>query len=397
VKIEKIRADFPVLKKGIIYFDNACMTLRPKQVIEAMNEYYYEFPACPGRSLHQLGNKASEAIAIARKKIARFIGAKNEKEIVFTRNTTEAINLIAHSLKFGKKNTVLSSDREHNSNLVPWIIARERGIKHVIVKEKESHEFDLDAFSEAMNESVKLVSIVHASNLDGYILPVKEIIKTAHDFNALVLLDGAQSAPHSPLNVKKMDCDFFAFSSHKALGPSGIGALYGKKHLLEELRPFISGGSTVSNSTYESAEFLEVPEKLEGGLQDVAGIIGFGKACDYIEKIGRSRIAKHERKLNKKFQSGLLELEKAEIIGVKDTEKKTGITSFNIGKLDSHEVALLLDEAKIAMRSGMHCLHSWFNAHKLRGAVRASFYAYNTEWEVEKALLELSEIEKHLA
>ncbi len=395
--VEKIRADFPVLERGIAYLDSACMTLRPKQVIEEMCRYYYEFPACPGRSLHRMGAEASEEMEKSRKKVAGFLGAGKESEIVFTRNTTEAINLVARSLEFGERNAVVTSDREHNSNLVPWQLAGKRGVEHRIVRSTPQNEFDLDAFREEMDKSVRLVSVAHASNLDGYVLPAREIIRTAHDFGALVLLDGAQSAPHSELSVKKMDCDFFTVSAHKMLGPSGMGCLYAKESVLEEMEPFIAGGSTVANSTYESAEFLKAPEKFEAGLQDIAGIMGFGKACDYLERAGRKKIGEYGKKLNERLQRGLEEMQKVEIVGVRDAGKRTGITSFNVKGLDSHDVAVLLDEAKIAVRSGMHCLHSWFNARKIRGSVRASFYLYNTREETELLLSEVRQIEKQLA
>ncbi|MFH1234294.1 MAG: aminotransferase class V-fold PLP-dependent enzyme, partial [Candidatus Diapherotrites archaeon] len=266
MNVTGIRKDFPSLKKGVIYFDNACMTLRPRQVVKAMEDYYFNYPSCPGRSLHSFGNRASEEMENARKKISRFIGSGSEKEIVFTRNTTEAINLVAKSLDFGKRNAVVTSDREHNSNLVPWQQARGQGIELRIVPSTKEEEFDLDAFREKMDSRVRLVSIAHTSNLDGYIFPVKEIIKIAHDSGALVLLDGAQSASHSAVSVKKLGCDFFAFSAHKMLGPSGMGCLYGKSELLAGMKPFISGGSTVANTTYETTEFLEAPDKFEAGL-----------------------------------------------------------------------------------------------------------------------------------
>ncbi|MEM0360354.1 MAG: cysteine desulfurase [Candidatus Diapherotrites archaeon] len=390
---EKLRKDFPSLKKGIIYFDNACMTLRPKQVIEAICSYYNEFPSCPGRSLHSFGNKATEEMEKARKKISNFIGAKSEKEIVFTRNATEAINLVSKGMYFKKKKTVVISDREHNSNLVPWQQLQKQGIKLKIVPSKENEEFDLNAFRKEMDSSVRLVSIVHTSNIDGYTLPAKEIIKTAHDFGALVLLDGAQSAAHLPIKVKKLDCDFFAFSAHKMLGPSGMGCLYGKSELLKEIKPLVSGGNTVANTTYKKTRFLEPPEKFEAGLPDIAGTIGFGSACNYLEKIGMKKIEKHEKKLNFSLQKGLEGIEKISLTGVINAKKRTGITSFNLKGLDSHDIAILLDESKkIAVRSGMHCAHSWFNARKIPGCVRASLYLYNTKEEVQIFLDELIKI-----
>ncbi|MFH1234242.1 MAG: aminotransferase class V-fold PLP-dependent enzyme, partial [Candidatus Diapherotrites archaeon] len=212
------------------------------------------------------------------------------------------------------------------------------------------------------------------------------------------LLDGAQSAPHSPVSVKKLGCDFFAFSAHKMLGPSGMGCLYGKSELLGKMRPFISGGSTVENTTYEKAEFLDAPDKFEAGLPDVAGAIGFGAACDYIEKIGREKIEKHEKELNAVLQKGLECIDGIEVVGVKGIKKRAGITSFNLKGLDSHDVAILLDESKkIAVRSGMHCVHAWFNSRKIPGCARASLYLYNTREEVRVFTEEMRQIGKHLA
>lgn len=399
MNVEKIRADFPVLEKNrIIYFDNACMSLRPRQVINAILEYYTDFPACAGRSLHEMAGIASEKMDLARKCVAEFIGAK-KNELVFLKNTTEAINLVSNSLGLRKGDIVVSSDREHNSNLLPWQFLRKRkGITHMIIPSKKDEEFDLDAFASAISKKARLVSIAQITNLDSYTLPIREIIKISHENNSLVLIDGAQSAPHIEVNVKKLDADFFAFSAHKMCGPSGTGALYGKKELLEEMQPFIVGGSTVVNTTYKSAEMPPPPEKFEAGLQDIAGIIGFGAAAEYIKKIGLGNIEKHCRELNEKLDSLLKGIKKVSIVGVKNPEKRSCITSFNIAGLDSHDVSLLLDESrKIATRSGMHCNHAWFNSRKINGCVRASLYFYNTAEEVEIFAREVAEIAKHIA
>ncbi|MDY6774067.1 MAG: aminotransferase class V-fold PLP-dependent enzyme, partial [Candidatus Nanohaloarchaea archaeon] len=234
--VSQVRQDFPVLDQDLIYLDSACMSLRPEPVMEKVEEYYREFPACSGRSHHSLGERASEEVEKSRERVAEFIGA-DPQEIVFVRNTTEAINLVANSL--GLSGTVITSDREHNSNLVPWQGLGE--VEHRIVGSEEER-FDLEEFREEMDEEVELVSIVHTSNLDGYTLPVEQIIDTAHEYNALVLVDGAQSAPHRPVDVNSLDADFFAFSGHKMLGPSGIGALYVREELYDRLDPFIVGG-----------------------------------------------------------------------------------------------------------------------------------------------------------
>jgi cysteine desulfurase/selenocysteine lyase len=382
----KIRQDFPILQKKsdkpLIYFDNACMTLRPVQVINAIKRYYEEFPACAGRSHHMLGKLVAEEVEKSRKTMKDFLGAKNEKEIIFTKNTTEGINLVAHSLSLKAGDVVLTTDREHNSNLLPWQQLARIGVKHEIIKSRADGTFDLEAFQKRMDRSVKLVSVVHTSNLDGTTVPAEKIIKAAHDWGALVLLDAAQSVPHKEANVAKLNVDFLACSGHKMMGPSGTGILYGKYDLLEKMNPFIVGGGTVVDSTYSTATYEKPPDKFEAGLQDYAGIIGLAEAARYIDKIGRKSIEQHETELNKIVTSGLLKLDGISLIGPADSALRSGIISFNVGKIGSHEVALLLDKNyNIAVRSGAHCVHSWFNAHNLKGSVRASLYAYNTKEE----------------
>jgi cysteine desulfurase/selenocysteine lyase len=398
--LERIREDFPILKNGlegkpVIYFDNACMSLRPKQVMQAMNEYYEQYPACAGRSIHKLGKKATDKVAEARRTIAKFLGARKAEEVIFTRNATEAINLVAHSLYFKKGDIVITTDREHNSNLLPWqLLSKRVGVEHRIAYSNENMEFDLEKFANMMNERVKLVSVVHSSNLDGYALPAKEIIKIAHENGSLVMLDGAQSAPHKQVDVRKLDVDFFALSGHKMLGPSGTGALYGRYELLEKMEPFMIGGDTVQNTTYDSFVLLKPPEKFEAGLQNYAGSIGFAEAARYLEKVGKENIEKHENELNKFISERLMQMDGVSIIGPKQVEVRGGIISFNIKGLEYHEIALMLDEKNIMVRSGQHCMHSWFNAHKIPGCVRVSLYLYNTKEEAEKFLSALGEIAK---
>ncbi len=394
--IQKIRLDFPSLWKKWngkypIYFDNACMTLKPKQVIDAMNEYYNEYPVCGGRSIHKMAKKVDEKVIEAREKFQKFLGAERHEEIIFTRNTTEGLNLVANSLELKKGDIVLTTDREHNSNLIPWQIqAHKKGIKHMVVYSNEDNTFNLPQFEEIMNKNknVKLVSMVHTSNLDGYTIPAKEIIKIAHDHDALVMLDGAQSAPHKPVDVRALDVDFFALSVHKMVGPTGMGVLYGKQHLLEELAPFIVGGDTVSDTTYEGAKFLPPPEKFEAGLQNYAGIIGSGAAVDYLNNIGLSNIEEHEKRLNTIITNGIKDMHGLKIIGPQKPGMRGGIISFTVEMLkggDAHDIALVLDETEnIEVRSGAFCVHSWFNYRKCEAAVRASLYLYNTEEEARK-------------
>ncbi len=385
--IEKSREDFPALQqkingKKIVYFDSACTALRPRQVIEKMGEYFKKYPGCVGRSIHKFGSQATEKFNESRALVAKFIGA-DEKEIVFTKNTTESLNLVANSLGLKKNDIVVASDREHNSNLVPWLLLSERiGIKHAVIPSKNNSTFDLGAFEQCMNKNVKAVSVVHASNIDGYTLPVKEIAKISHDHGALVILDAAQSVPHKKIDVKRLDADFLAFSGHKMLGPS-CGVLYGKYHLLENLDAFMVGGDTVSNTTYQSFELLKPPEKFEAGLQDYAGIIGLSAAVAYLDKIGLEKIEAHEVGLNKIIAKAVLDTGVGEIVGVKDAGLRSGITSFNIRGIGNHDVAMMLDQENIMIRSGYHCCHSWFNARKIDGSARASLYLYNTKDEAK--------------
>lgn len=388
---DKLRKDFPILKSKLAYFDNACMALKPKQVIDKINEYYLEYPSCHGRSPHRLSARLNKEMDKTREIVRKFIGAKKVEEIIFTRNTTESINLIANSFNLNKGDVVIISSKEHNSNLVPWLkLVKEKGIKLEIVKSTVDNLFDIDSFIDLLakyKKKIKLVSLVHTSNLDGVTLPVIEIIKMAHIAGSKVLLDGAQTIPHKEVNVSKLDVDFYAFSGHKMMGPSGIGVLYGKKKLLEELDQFLVGGETVQDSTYSSYVKEDLPMRFEAGLQHYAGIVGLGAACQYLSKIGLKKIADHETELNKIIQEGLsddIDSGKIKLIGPENPKLRGGIFNFVIPKMDPHEVAIMLDSHGFAVRSGAHCCHSWFNNHKLEGSVRASLYAYNTEEEAKK-------------
>jgi len=399
--VKKIREDFPALQqkihgKPLIYFDSSCMSLRPKQVIDAMNEYYEKFPACAGRSIHTLSQKVDEEYRKAREVVAKFIGAKAE-EIIFTRNTTEGINLIANSLGLKSGDAVVTSDIEHNSNLLPWQMLAKKGVKHKIVFSKDM-QFDESNFRKTMDSSVKLVSFVHTSNLSGYTFPAEKIAKIAHDNSSLVMFDCAQSVPHKQIDVHKLGADFIAFSGHKMLGPSGMGVLYGKKELLEEMSPFLLGGDTVANSTYETHELLKPPEKFEAGLQNYAGAIGLAAAVKYLEKVGMKEIEKHEEELNEIITEGISSIRGLKIIGPQPAKLRGGIISFNIEGLNPHDIAMMLDStASIAIRSGAHCVHSWFNANNLpRGSARASLYLYNTEEEAKIFIDKLREISNTL-
>jgi cysteine desulfurase / selenocysteine lyase len=397
------RQDFPILQdnsrgKPIIYFDNACQSLRPKSVIDAISQYYLTNSACSGRSMHHLAAEVTHNVDKARNTIAKFLGASRKEEIVFIRNTTEGINLVSHSLRLQKGDVVLITDKEHNSNLIPWqVLAQKQGVILRLVPSQEDNTFDMEAYEKLLDKGVKLVSFGYTSNLDGVSLPVTEIIKKAHQNGSLVLLDAAQAAPHRLLNLKALDADFLALSGHKILGPSGTGVFYGKYRHLEELDPFLVGGDTVQSSTYTSCQFLPPPEKFEAGLQDYAGIIGLGAAANYLQEIGFDAIQRQELLLNQSITAGIKEIPGLKLIGPQDPVLRGGIIAFYIDGIDSHRIALMLDQmSNILVRSGQHCVHSWFNAHHIQGSVRASLYFYNTQEEADLFVKSLTRIRKVL-
>ncbi|MFA5109347.1 MAG: aminotransferase class V-fold PLP-dependent enzyme [Patescibacteria group bacterium] len=399
MNIEKIRQDFPILNnkmngKPVVYFDSACMSLKPKQVVEAMNEYYFEYPACAGRSSHKLGEMATRKVKEARQILARFINA-DEREIVFTRNTTEGINLLANSLGLKDGDLVLTTDKEHNSNLIPWQrLVEKKGIRHKIVRSNDDGTFSLEKYEELI-KGAKIISMVHTSNLDGTTIPVEDVIRIAHENGALVILDAAQSAPHQRIDVKNLDVDFLVFSGHKMLGPTGTGVLYGKYALLEKLEPFLVGGNTVEYSTYNGHVMLKAPEKFEAGLQDYAGIIGLAEAVKYLQEIGFEKIKEHEYSLNRYITEEIKKHSKIKIIGPEDPALRSGIISFYIDGLDMHQIALMLDEmSNVMIRAGQHCVHSWFNDKNIKNSARASLYFYNTMKEAEMFINSLNKIMK---
>lgn len=401
--INKIRQDFPVLQKPlagkpVVYLDTACQSLRPRQVAEAIQHYYAEENACAGRSNHKLGAMVTKELDQARETAAKFLGAAKKEEIIFTRNTTEGMNLVANSLDLKAGDVVLVSDKEHNSNLIPWQMqVKRRGIRLEIIPSKPDNTFDMEGFEKKLTPQVKLVSLGQTSNLDGVSIPAAEIIKKAHKQGALVMFDAAQSAPHQQINLKSLDVDFLALSGHKMLGPSGTGILYGKMALLNKLEPFMVGGETVATSTYTDCEYLPVPEKFEAGLQNYSGMIGMAAAMKYLQGIGFDAIYKQETAINEFITREIADIPGLKIIGPADARLRGGVVDFYIEGVESHTVALMLDQmANVMVRSGQHCVHSWFNAHQIKGSVRASFYFYNTLEDAEVFTANLKKIRKVL-
>ena len=384
------REDFPTLcaDNPPAYLDNACMTLRPRPVIEAVRSYYEVTPGCGGRSAHRYAIEVSRKMSNCRNKLGKMFNVRETGEMIFTKNATHSLNQVAKGLSWEKGDIVLTTDREHNSNLVPWLqLEQEQGIDHRGVRSRPDNTFDLEAFEAACADAgskLKMVSLSHVGNLDGIAIPVKEATRIAKDHGALVCIDGAQSTPHMKVDIQDLDIDFMAFSIHKMMGPSGMGGLWGRMELLENMRSITSGGSTVDNSHYDSFTWSKPPARFEGGLGNYAGILGTNAAIDYISEIDLDAVYEHEISLNRVMTSILKDVDGMKIIGPEDPSKRGGICSILFDKIDPHDIAILLDEAAgVMVRSGMHCVHSWFNDKGLeRGSLRASTYLYNTEDEV---------------
>jgi cysteine desulfurase/selenocysteine lyase len=386
--VSSIRRDFPLLdredeKDCPIYFDNACMTLRPRAVIDKIVEYYSEYPGCGGRSIHKISSRVTDEFEKAREIIRKYISAPDLDSVLFTKNTTEAINLIANTFPFEKGDLVLGTDHEHNSNLAPWLKLKADGrIRYKAVPSTPDLRFDIEAFKEIVKEA-RLVSMVHVSNLDGRRIPEKEIVEIAHDNKVPVVLDAAQSVPHMKVEMDRWGVDFLAFSGHKAMGPTGTGVLACRRESLEELSPFMVGGDTVKETTYEEATFLDPPRRYEAGLQHFSGFIGLGSALKYIEGIGPENIHEHEVDLNRYITK--LFGDRITVMGPSDPANRSGIFPFQISGMNPHDIAMMLDEiGNIAIRSGMHCVHSWFKGLEKEPSARASFYVYNTRSEIDR-------------
>ncbi|MBT7244446.1 MAG: aminotransferase class V-fold PLP-dependent enzyme [Euryarchaeota archaeon] len=384
------REDFPTLcgENPPVYLDNACMTLRPKPVIDAIRSYYEESPGCAGRSVHRYATTVSRKVVNCRSKMSKMFNANSPDEIIFTKNATHSLNQVAKGLSWNKGDVVLTTDREHNSNLVPWLqLEQEQGIDHRVVRSNTDNTFDIEAFEEACanaGDKLRMVSLSHVGNLDGVATPVKQAAKIAKDHGAMVCIDGAQSTPHMKVDVQDLGVDFMAFSIHKMMGPSGMGGLWGKMELLENMRSIQSGGSTVETSNYDSMVWSKPPARFEGGLGNYAGILGTNAAIDYISDIDLDMVHEHEVSLNRVMTSIIKDVNGIEIIGPEDPSLRGGICSLLFETIDAHDIAILLDEAAdVMVRSGMHCVHSWFNDKGIdQGSLRASAYLYNTEAEV---------------
>ena len=401
----KLRKDFPILNRKIngyplIYFDNAATSQKPIQVIEAIKKFYETHNANIHRGMHTLSQEASDMYDESRSKIAKFINAE-EEEIIFVRSTTEAINFVACTWaleNIGEGEEIVISRMEHHSNILPWrIVSKIKKARLKVANISPVGSLDYENLQELITEKTKLIAIVHVSNVLGTINDLEKIVKMAREVDAKLLVDGAQSVPHMPVDVKKIDADFLAFSGHKMLGPTGIGVLYMKKEIEEEVEPFFGGGGTISDVNCRedecSVEWASIPLRFEAGTPNIAGVIGLAAAVEYLDKVGMEAIRIHEEKLTKIALEKLREMKRVKVYGPREAENRAGIVTFNVEGLHPHEVASFLDQYGIAVRSGHHCalpLHRALGAFD--GTVRASFYLYNTIEEVEFFIGELKEL-----
>ena len=388
--IQKIREDFPILSrtvydKPLVYLDNAATTQKPLCVLDAMREEYLNVNANVHRGVHYLSQQATDLHEAARETVRRFINAESVSEIVFTRGTTEGLNLVASSFceEFMQEgDEVIISVMEHHSNIVPWQLqAAKRGIAIRVIPMDERGELKLDEFRGMLNGRTKLVSIVHVSNVLGTINPVKEITRIAHEHGVPVLVDGAQSTPHFRVDVQDIDCDFFVFSGHKMYGPTGIGVLYGKESWLDRLPPYQGGGEMIESVTFEKTVFEKLPFKFEAGTPDYVATHGLAKAIDYIESIGIDNISAHERELTRYCMQKLSEIEGMRLFGTSD--HKDAVASFLVRDIHHLDMGTLLDRLGIAVRTGHHCAQPLMDRLGIQGTVRASFALYNTKEEID--------------
>ena len=390
LNIDKIRKDFPILKiqsnnKPLIFFDNGASSQKPQVVLDKINEIYKTKYANIHRGIYDLSQKATEAYEESRKIIQKFLNAKSEKEIIFVRGATEAINLVAQSFglnNFKKGDEVILSQMEHHSNIVPWQLLRDRlGIKINVIPINQDGDIDLNNFKKLLSNKVKLVSILHVSNALGTIVPIKELISISHKKKIPVLVDGCQSVPHMKVDVQNLDADFYCFSGHKIYGPTGIGVLYCKKEFLDKMTPYQGGGEMISEVSFKKTTYQEPPHKYEAGTPNIVGSIALGTAIDYVTKINIEKICKHEQNLLNYATDKIKSLNEVKIIGT--SKNKAGIISFIVKNTHPNDIGVILDNHGIAVRTGHHCCQPLMQFYNIPATVRASFGLYNTLDEID--------------
>ena len=401
--VEKIREDFPILgrtvyNKPLIYLDNAATTQKPKCVIDAISDAYCNVNANVHRGIHFLSQQATEMLESARETVRSFISAESTEEIIFTRGTTESLNLLASSFSerfLQKDDEIIISAAEHHSNIVPWQMqAEKRGFTIKVAPVKDNGELDLEALKELVSERTRLISITHVSNVLGSVMPIKQIAEFAHKNGAYIAVDGAQSAPHIKVDVKELDVDFFAFSGHKVYGPTGIGVLYGKRELLEQLPPYQGGGEMIKKVTFERTTYNELPYKFEAGTPDYVGSIALAKAIDYVQELGMENIAAYEDELCTYAVEKLRAIDGIRFIG--EPKQRSGVVSFLVGNTHPSDIGTLLDKLGVAVRTGHHCAEPLMDRFGIPGTVRASFALYNTKAEIDAFISALERVSKML-
>jgi cysteine desulfurase/selenocysteine lyase len=399
--VEEIRKDFPILNQSIhgkplVYFDNAATTQKPESVIKAISEYYNQFNANIHRGIHTLAEKATAEYEGTREMVRKFINAAATEEIIFTRGTTESINLVAatygrQQVKAGDE--VIISTMEHHSNIVPWqMLCEEKGATLKVIPINDNGEIILEEYEKLLSEKTKLVAVVYVSNSMGTINPVKQIIDMAHRYSAKVLIDGAQASAHLDINVQELDCDFYAFSSHKLYGPTGVGVLYGKKELLEAMPPYQGGGEMIKEVTFEKTTYNELPYKFEAGTPNIGDTVAFKKALEYITEIGKPVVAEYEHELLAYATESLQEINGLRIIGT--AREKISIVSFVVQGVHHQDIGIILDTQGIAVRTGHHCTQPLMDRYKISGTSRASFAMYNTKEEIDRLVKGLHKVVK---
>jgi cysteine desulfurase/selenocysteine lyase len=389
INIEKIRADFPILNEQVyghklVYLDNAATTQKPKQVVESIVNGYYHKNANVHRGVHWLSQEATEAHEAARETVRKFINAEKTSEIIFTRGTTESLNIVAATFGelLNEGDEIIVSQMEHHSNIVPWqLVCEKKGARLVMLPIDNNGEISLDKLKELINEKTRLVSIAHASNTLATVNPVKEVVSIAHENGIPVMIDGAQSVPHFKVDVRELDADFLAFSGHKIYGPTGIGVLYGKEKWLDKLPPYQAGGEMIDKVTFEKTTFNVLPYKFEAGTPDFIGSTSLAAALDYMTAIGMDNVEEHERELVEYATKKLNEIEGMRIYG--NAKKRSGLVSFLVSDIHPYDMGTILDKLGIAVRTGHHCAQPTMDFFGIEGTVRASFGIYNTKEEID--------------
>ena len=404
--VEKIRADFPILGRQVngqplVYLDNAATSQKPRQVIESLVDYYERYNSNVHRGVHTLSIEATEAYEEARGKMQRFINAPTPQSVIWTRNTSESLNLVAYAwgdANVGPGDEIVVTAMEHHSNIVPWQqLALRKGATVKIIRVDESGYLDMEHAADLITERTKIVSATHMSNVLGTVNDVKALAAAAHRVGAVMLVDGAQSVPHMPVDVQDLDCDFMAFSAHKMLGPMGIGVLYGRPEILEAMPPWMFGGDMILEVTYEDASWNDLPYKFEAGTPNVADAIATGVAVDYLSGLGMENVWRHEQQLTKYALGRFAELEPIRLLGPRDADSKGGVISFFHDSVHSHDLGTALDQLGIAIRTGHHCAMPLVRSHGIVSAARASFYIYNTESEVDVLIDGLKEADRYFS